>query len=150
MHRFQYSVTTKASRSLVWEIYRNWNLWNTFANIYGDLHWREGKPWDVGSRLQIEILKPVHCVVDHVITENVTDSRLAWVDTSAGVTIRQWVDFAELPSGETRVRTWGEVAPSGLKIAGHPVSHLVATFMETWYENFRYFCDKFVEAGTQV
>jgi hypothetical protein len=150
MHRFHYSITTKADRALTWEIYRNWTLWNSFANIYGDLHWREGKPWEVGSRLQIEILKPLHCVIDHVITENEAESRLAWQDTAVGITIRQQVEFLELAPGETRVHTWGEVSPADLKVAGRPVSHLVTSFTETWYENFRFFCDQFVEAGTQV
>lgn len=150
MHRFQYHITTKAGKSLTWEIYRNWTLWNTFANIYGELHWRDGKPWEVGSRLQIEILKPTHCVIDHVITENEAERRLAWVDTSLDVTIRQWVEFQELPTGETRVHTWGEIYPAQLKIGGHTVAHLLDTFTETWYENFRYFCDEFMQAGAQV
>jgi hypothetical protein len=150
MYRFQYSITTKADRALTWEIYRNWTLWNSFANIYGDLHWRDGKPWDVGSRLQIEILKPIHCVIDHAITENEAENRLGWEDTAQGITIRQWVVFHELSSGDTRVHTWGEVFPANLKIAGKPVSSLVSSFTETWYENFRFFCDQFVEAGATV
>jgi len=150
MHRFQYSVTTKAGRSLAWEIYRNWTLWNTFANIYGDLQWRDGKAWEVGSRLQIEILKPAHCVIDHVITECETDKRIGWVDTSIGVTIHQWVHFEELSTGETQVRTWGDISPADRKIGGHTVAHLLSTFTETWYENFRYFCDQFVDAKSKV
>jgi hypothetical protein len=150
MHRFIYSVTTRASRSLAWEIYRNWTLWNTFANIYGELHWRDGRPWEVGSRLQIEILKPAHCVIDHVITENVFERRLAWADRAEGISIRQWVDFGDLPSGDTRIHTWGDVAPAERKIGGRTVAQLFSSFTETWHENFRHFCDEFVGADSQV
>src|ERR1700730_10312751 len=48
MFRFQYGVITKASRARAWEIFSNWHRWNEFANIYGELHWREGRPWEAG------------------------------------------------------------------------------------------------------
>ena len=35
MHTFEYAVTTKATPSLAWEVYTNWKMWHTFANIYG-------------------------------------------------------------------------------------------------------------------
>ena len=68
MFRFQYCVTTKASRKLAWDVFSNWRRWNEFANIYGQLYWREGRPWEAGSRLDIEVLDPVRTVVSHVIT----------------------------------------------------------------------------------
>src|SRR5260370_37432416 len=43
MFRFQYSVTTKASRKLAWDVFSNWRRWNEFANIYGEVQLREGK-----------------------------------------------------------------------------------------------------------
>ncbi len=146
MHRFQYSVTTKAGRSLAWEIYTNWRLWNTFANIYGELQWRDGKPWEPGSRLQIEIQKPVHTVVEHTITAIDPGRSIGWVDWGCGISLRQWVTFEDLSSGETRIQTWGDVTPSKVLIAGRSVSSLVASFIETWYENYRSLCDQFADA----
>jgi hypothetical protein len=150
MHRFHYSVTTKAARSLAWEIYTNWRLWNTFANIYGDLHWREGQPWRVGSRLQIEIVKPISTVVEHVITAVEPRQRIAWVDHSCGITLDQSVAFEDLPTGETRIHTHGEFTRSRMMIAGRTVERLISSFTETWYENFRLLCDQFAEASTHV
>src|SRR5438445_12744174 len=68
MFRFQYCVTTKASCKLAWEVFSNWRRWNEFANIYGEVAWREGRPWEAGSRLDIEVLEPVKTVVSHLIT----------------------------------------------------------------------------------
>jgi hypothetical protein len=150
MHHFQYRVTTRAPRSLAWQIYRNCSYWNSFANIYGEIEWRQGKPWSVGSRLQIEIFRPVHSVVDHLITVHEPFRHIGWVDTACGITLRQWVKFEDAPSGETQVETWGELSPEDVLVAGHTVSYLVDTFTETWYENYRLFCDQFVEAAAQV
>jgi|ERR1700690_389794 hypothetical protein len=150
MQRFKYSITTKAWRPLAWEIYTNWKLWNTFANIYGDIEWRGGKPWDVGSCLQIEIQKPVATVVEHEITTFEARKKIGWIDRSRGVTLRQWVEFEDLPNGETRVHTWGEFSRATSLIAGRSVASLITSFTETWYENFRSLCDQFAEASTQV
>src|SRR6266436_5311354 len=117
MFRFQYGVTTKASRERTWEIFSNWRRWNEFANIYGQMHWREGQPWEAGSRLEI------------------------------GVVLAQWVSFEEAAGGGTRVHTWGDIVHSGVKIAGQTAEHIITSFTTTWYENFRVACDQMAAAS---
>lgn len=140
MHHFQYSITTKANPSLAWEIYTNLQNWPAFANIYGELKW-DGRPWEVGSRLEIEIVRPVKTVIDHLIICCEPTLELGWIDRAADVTIGQWVKFEPQPDGGTRVHTWGDVSPSGKMIVGRSVEHLVRVFTATWYENFRMACD---------
>ena len=147
MFRFQYSVTTRASRARAWEIFSNWRRWNEFANIYGELHWREGSPWTAGSRLEIEVLQPVKTVVSHVITNCQPAHKVGWIDHSLGVVLAQWVSFEEAVCGGTRVHTWGDVVQSGVTIAGQTAEHLITKFTETWYENFRSACDEMVVAS---
>jgi hypothetical protein len=113
MFRFQYSVMTKASRARAWEIFSNWRRWNEFANVYGELHWREGKPWEAGSRMEIELKQPVSTVVTHVITSCQPAHKVGWIDHSLGVVLAQWVHFEELVGGGTRVHTWGDIVHSG-------------------------------------
>jgi len=142
MHHFEYAVVTKAGPDLAWKLYTDWSQWRNFANIYGDFKWSEGQPWAVGSRLDVEILRPVKAVIDHLIIIYEEGREMAWIDRALGVTICQRVEFEPLPSGGTRIRTWGDVSPSDILIVGKPVSRLVDTFMETWYENFRNACDQ--------
>jgi hypothetical protein len=120
MIRFEYCVTTKASRKQTWEIFSNWRRWNEFANIYGEHSWREGRPWEAGSRLEIRVLRPVKTIVDHVI-RSCQPAR--------------------------KVHTWGDIVHSGVTIAGRTAEQLVASFTETWYENFRTACNQFAEAS---
>lgn len=141
MFRFQYCVTTKASRKLAWEVFSNWHRWNDFANIYGEVNWREGQPWEAGSRLEIELLQPVKTVVDHVITNCQPAHKVGWIDHSLGVVLAQWVSFEEHATKGTRVHTWGDIVHSGVNIAGRSAEQLIASFTETWYENFRSACD---------
>ena len=113
MNRFEYCVTTKASPERAWEIFSDWHRWNHFADVYGQLIWREGRPWEPGSRLQIELLRPVNAMIEHVITTCVPAKKVGWIDHALGVAIGQWVTFEHRPSEGTRVHTWGDIVHSG-------------------------------------
>ena len=146
MSRFEYSVITKASPELAWLVFSDHHRWNNFANVYGQMHWRDGNPWEAGSRLQIEILRPVNAVIDHVITTCVPAKKVGWIDHAIGVAMAQWVTFEEREEG-TRVHTWGEVIHSGIKIGGRTVEELLSSFTRTWYEAFRQTCNQLVVPG---
>ena len=148
MFRFQHAVVTKASADLAWEVFSNVHHWNSFANIYGRVEWREGPPWQAGSRLNIEIVRPVHTVIEHVITSCVPSRRLGWIDHAMGVAMAQWVNFEPDKSGGTRVHTWGDLVHSGVTIGGRGVEQLLTSFTETWYGNFRRACDALVLGAT--
>lgn len=147
MSRFEYSVTTKASPALAWFVFSDWHRWNSFANVYGEIRWRDGNPWEPGSRLQIEILRPVNAVIEHVITTCVPGKKVGWIDHAIGVALAQWVTFEERPFEGTLVRTWGEVMHSGINIGGRTVDELLASFTRTWYESFRHACNHVVLPG---
>jgi len=142
MHHFEYTVTTRANLDAAWNLYTDWTLWRNFANVYGDFKWSEGLPWEAGSRLDIELVRPVNIVIDHLIIACEPPREIAWIDRALGVTICQRVEFEPMPSGRTRIRTWGDVSPADTLIDGKPVSRLVDVFMETWYENYRSACDE--------
>jgi hypothetical protein len=144
MVRFEYKVTTKASPKLAWRTFSDWRLWNQFADVYGEIRWRDGKPWEPGSRMTIELLHPVNAVVEHVITSCTPEKRIGWIDHALGVALGQWVTFESGPRG-TIVHTCGDIVHSGVTIGGRKVEHLVTAFTSMWYENFRLMCDHLAE-----
>jgi hypothetical protein len=147
MIHFQYSVTTRACKNSAWDVFSNWRRWNQFANIYGQVRWREGTPWEPGSCMEIEVLRPVNTVINHVITHCVPAQKVGWIDHAMGIVIGQWVTFERQNGNGTRVHTWGEIVRPSLKIAGRTVEHLVISFTETWYENFRLACDELADSN---
>jgi hypothetical protein len=143
MHQFQYTIKTQAGPAQAWEIYANWNLWPRFANIYGEIAWIEGRPWEVGSRMKIEILKPVRSTIDHLIICCEPAKELGWIDRCSGLTMSQWVEFTPLANGGTKIHTWGDLSSPEMKFGVKSAKELLATFIETWYENYRMACDEF-------
>jgi len=145
MFRFQHSVVTKAGPDLAWKVFSNLHRWNSFANVYGRLEWSEGAPWKPGSRLEIEILRPVRTTIDHVLTSCVPAKRLGWIDHAMGAALAQWLTFEPHNSGGTRIHTWGDLVHSNVSIDGRSVEETLTSFTETWYENFRRTCDQLAE-----
>lgn len=145
MFSFKFALHTKATPALAWELFSDWRRWNSFANVYGELRWREGQPWEIGSRLQIEILRPVHVILDHVITNCIPAKKVGWIDHAMGVAMAQWVTFEEKGPDGTTIETWGNIVHQGVMIAGEPAEKLIIGYTKMWYDNFRKACDLIAE-----
>jgi hypothetical protein len=141
--RFAYEVLVQARPQLAWEIFSNTRRWHTFANVYGRLQWVKGEPWTVGSRLNIEILRPIHLTIDHVITHCDPAEKVGWIDHGLGISIDQWLTFQPLNGTGTRVRLTGEILGPELEITpGVPLDAYVREFTRNWYEAYREVCNQ--------
>lgn len=139
--RVEYSAETRADRALTWKVFSDWRRWRRFSDFYGDIRWLSGEPWTVGSRLRIELVRPVKTSVDHVITVCSPGECVAWIDHALGNTMEQWVVFEPREEGGTCVHTWAEVAGWASTIAGHPIRSVLKSFIELWYSRFCRECD---------
>jgi hypothetical protein len=142
VNSFEYSIETVASPSLAWQIFSNWWLWPKFSDIYGEIRWVEGEPWEPGSRLRIEVVRPVRISVEHLIKSCVPEKRVSWIDRGIGTTIEQWVYFEPLTGGGTRVRTWAEFSGIATVVGGRPIRQLLLNFTHDWYDRYREECDR--------
>lgn len=141
MVRVEYAAVTEADPALAWKIFSDVSRWPRFSDFYGNIRWLSGRPWTVGSRLQIELVRPVKTTVDHVITVCTPPHCVAWIDHALGDTMEQWVAFEPLSTGGTRVRTWAEVVGPTSEVAGQPVAQVLKAFIELWYSRFCSECD---------
>src|SRR5215472_3678693 len=149
MVRLEYAAVTQADPALAWKVFSDWRRWSRFSDFYGNIRWLSGEPWMVGSRLQIELVRPVRTTVDHVITVCSPPDCVAWIDHFKGYTMEQWVVFEALAEGGTRVRTWADlVGPNSAE--GVPVRDTIKHFIELWYSRFCSECDGVHEAECAV
>lgn len=142
MEGFEYSVTTKATPQLAWRIFSNWSLWPQFSELYADIHWTKGEPWQEGSHLSITAAGPIEVTLDHVITRCVPAEQVAWIDHALGTTMEQWVLFKPQPGGGTRISTWAELTGMMPLIAGRRIKDLLLDFTQTWYNRYAQECDQ--------
>jgi hypothetical protein len=148
MEYLEYTAFTKASPTLAWKMFCDFRLWPQFSNIYGDIRWTKGKPWTAGSRLKIEIIRPIKATVDHVITVCAPGEQIAWIDHVLGNTMEQWVTFEALPDGRTQVHTWADITGSGPFLSARNLSDFVRDFIRQWYDSFCQACDQLAESSS--
>jgi hypothetical protein len=139
--RIEYSISTKADCGLAWRIFSDCSRWYRFSDAYRSIEWR-GAPWTPGSRLQIEIIRPVVATQDRVITICTPPRCVAWINHVLGYTMEQWVLFDPDAGGGTRVSTWIEF--TGADFDGSEVEKLVTKFVAEWFGKFRAECDRMV------
>ena len=55
--RIEFTVHTSADPKLCWEVFIDWEKWNSFLpGIYKKIEWTKGEPWALGSRVHMEML----------------------------------------------------------------------------------------------
>jgi hypothetical protein len=146
--RFEYSVTTKAPPWQAWEVFSNWKLWPQFSELYSEIRWTTGEPWQEGSRLSIKAATPIGVTLDHVILLCVPGEKVAWIDHALGTTMEQWVFFKTGPDGGTQVRTWAEFTGMIPLIVGRRMKDVLLEFTRTWYDRYAVECDRVAAASS--
>lgn len=142
MEGFDYSVITMATPELAWSIFSDWRLWPRFSELYTDIHWTKGEPWQPGSCLSITASGPIEVTIEHVITTCVPADQVAWIDRALGTTLEQWVLFKPQPGGGTRISTAAELTGMMPLIAGRRMKELLLEFTHTWYDRYKEECDR--------
>jgi hypothetical protein len=139
--RVEYAAVTRANRDLAWKLFSDFRRWRRFSDFYGEIRWVSGAPWSVGSRLRIDLVRPVRTTVDHVIIACTPGDRVGWIDHSLHNTMEQWVVFEPRPEGGTLVHTWAEIVGPAVTVGGRAVRKLLKSFIELWYSRFCRECD---------
>lgn len=142
MESIEYSVTTKAEPEVAWKVFCDWELWPEFSDIYGEIRWVKGEPWQPGSRLAITVLAPIRISFDHVITVCEVNKKVAWIDHALGTTMEQRVQFERREGGGTHVHTWAEFTGMMPMIAGRKMKEVLLEFTVGWYDRFAAKCDQ--------
>ena len=66
MQSFDFQIVVNCPLDAVFSIYTDVDRWRN-RNVFGEIRWVRGKPWEEGSRLRIETLKPIRANVDQVV-----------------------------------------------------------------------------------
>ena len=141
--KFSYEVLVSANPKLAWEVFSNWRRWHTFSNVYGRLEWVKGEPWQVGSRMNIEILHPVQMIIDHVITHCDPGEKVGWIDHAMGFAIDQWVSFEPKNGTGTLVKKTGEIVGEDVVLSnGVTLEKFIHDFTERWYNAYAEVCNQ--------
>lgn len=98
-----YFVTVPVPVDVAFRAFQNLNRLLK-RGIYEEATWVEGTPWQVGSRIRYELVKPVRATISAVVTAISPPRSIDLLDHALGVTAEQHVSFGPDLRGGTRIR----------------------------------------------
>jgi hypothetical protein len=144
--RIEFAVHASANPKTCWEVFTDWQNWNMFVpGTYKTIEWTKGEPWTIGSRVQMEIMRPVEFSTECVIIGSSPPSKIGWIHHEMENMVEQWVSF--LPDGSaggTDISVWMEINGRTLEVAGRNVIEVIREFKQDWYRRLARRCEELV------
>lgn len=140
MARTEIRVTINRPLPVVFSVYTRSDAfrWADMRSVA----WTKGKPWQVGSRLRIEIQDVVAVTVDQVLTDFKPDSLVCFISHFGGVTMQSRVQFRALSDNLTEIHTDLEFVGTFSRIAGVPLRANIERGARRVYEALKRECEQ--------
>jgi hypothetical protein len=141
--RIEFTVHTSAPPKLCWEVFTDWQNWNSFVPAtYKAIEWTKGEPWAVGSRVQMEMIRPVEFATECVIIGSSPPSKIGWIHHEMENMVEQWVSFLPDGAGGSDISVWMEINGRTFEIGGRNIIDVIREFKEDWYRRMAQRCEE--------
>lgn len=111
--------------------------WSDFRRV----RWSSGEPWQVESRMRIELENAFGVVVDQVVTHFEPNRRVDYISHFGGITMQSQVRFKALSDNLTELESESEFVGSFSRIAGFAVGPAIEFGMRKFYSDFQRECE---------
>jgi hypothetical protein len=139
MQSFDFQVVIRAPIEKVFSVYTDNDRWQN-RNIFGEIRWVQGEPWTAGSRMRIEVVRPIRAVVDQVLTQFESNRRVAYISHVYGITCQTQVSFVPGPAG-TAVNVSMQLVGVLSKALGFAVEPAIEKSTRNFFDELRRVCE---------
>ena len=106
------------------------------------IRWSQGEPWQVESRMRIELENAFGVVVDQVVTHFEPNRRIDYISHFGGITMQSQVRFKALSDNLTELETESEFVGSFSRLAGFAVGPAIEFGVRKFYLDFQRECEQ--------
>jgi Polyketide cyclase / dehydrase and lipid transport len=96
--KLEYSTTAQCKPESVWQAFTEVDRWPEWSDLFAKASWVEGDPWQLGSKLLLEVGQPA-AKVKATVSESAAPNRATWSGNVMGVTIEHRFEFLPEPEG---------------------------------------------------
>lgn len=125
MQSFDFQVVLNCPLETVFAIYADIERWRN-RNLFGDIRWAQGQPWEEGSRLRIETRIPIRSAVDQVVQEFVPRERVVYLSHVFGITCETRVNFTPTIDAQTAIHIRMELVGTVSRALGVAIEPAIA------------------------
>ncbi|HYM77491.1 MAG TPA: hypothetical protein VE377_16075 [Candidatus Dormibacteraeota bacterium] len=140
MQSFDFQVVVNCPLKLVFAIYTDIDRW-CHRDLFGDIRWVKGKPWEEGSRLRIETRVPIRSTVDQVVQHFTANESVSYLSHVLGITCETRVKFVPVSDTQTAINVGMHLVGKVSQALGFAIEPVILKATQQFFEAFRQDCE---------
>ena len=143
MQQFDFQVVLDCPLEIAFPIYLDIPRWCN-RNIFGEIRWVQGKPWEEGSRLRIETRFPLRTTVDQVVQHFTPNESVSYLSHVLGITCETRVFFIRVSPDKTAINVGMHLVGTVSRSLGFAIEPVIAKATKGFFEDLRKECESAV------
>jgi hypothetical protein len=140
MQSFDFQVILDCPLEIVFSVYTDVQRWCN-RNVFGEIRWSQGKPWEEGSRLSIETRTPLRTNVDQVVQHFTPYESVSYLSHVLGITCETRVSFMRIGSSRTALNVGMQMVGTLSRSLGFAIEPVIARATKGFFEELRRECE---------
>jgi hypothetical protein len=140
MQSFDFQVVLKSPLDTVFSIYVDVDRWR-HRNLFGDIQWVKGRPWEEGSRLRIETRLPIRSTIDQVVQHFTPKESVSYLSHVFGITCETRVTFTRVSVRETAINVTMQLVGFTSRSLGFALAPAITKATKDFFEELRKECE---------
>jgi hypothetical protein len=148
MQSFDFQIVLNCPLDTVFSIYVDVDRWRN-RNVFGEIRWVHGTPWEEGSRLRIETLKPIRANVDQVVQHFAPKESVSYPSHVFGITCETRVIFTRVAGGQTAINVVMNLVGTPSRTLGFALAPAITKATKGFFEELRKECEAASRAAAE-
>jgi hypothetical protein len=140
MQSFDFKIVLDCPLDTVFSIYVDVDRWRN-RSLFGVIRWVHGKPWEEGSRLRIEVLKPIRADIDQVVQHFAPKESVSYLSHVLGITCETRVIFASVSVTQTAISVVMNLVGTTSRALGFALAPAILKATKGYFEELRKECE---------
>jgi len=140
MESFEFQLVVNCPLETVFAVYVDIDRWRN-RNLFGEIRWAQGKPWEPGSRLRIETRHPIRSTIDQVVQQFVANERVTYISHVFGITCETQVSFVAASAEETAINVGMQLVGTVSRALGFAIEPAIEKATKGFFDDLRRECE---------
>jgi hypothetical protein len=149
MQSFEFEIVLNCPLALVFPIYTDIERWCN-RNVFGEIRWVKGRPWEEGSRLRIETRVPMRSTVDQVVQHFSPNDSVSYLSHVLGITCETRVTFRRVSDQQTAIHVALQFVGTLSQALGFAIEPMIENTTKNFFQDLRRECEAVSAAAVQI
>ena len=140
MESFDFQIVLKCPLDIAFSIYMDVDRWRN-RNLFGDIRWVQGRPWEPGSRLRIETRSPLRTTVDQVVQHFTLNDSVSYLSHVIGITCETRVVFIPVSEQQTALNVLMNLVGTPSRVLGFAIAPAIRKATKGFFDELRKECE---------